>query len=147
MGVEEPTQEENYCLEVSNGCNTSDSFQFGDGEFFKRFFDVAPSRPVLLEWMRLSAAQLNVLATRPHPIRLTFDACELEDGGTAFVDALENRQSSFSSSTFKGPVLFSEDNMKRLFQQVNTIDHLRLLELDDDTLALSPVGSTGLTRL
>ena len=91
--------------------------------------------------MNLSAQQSIVLATRPHLIWLTLDGCEYEDYGTAFVDALETRTSSFGSLTFAGYMRFTDSNLRRLLQ-VDVFEHLTLPCLDDDgELALLPVAA------
>lgn len=54
-----------------------------------------------------------------------------EDGGTAFVDALQKRKSSFGSLTLVDSLPLNDDNLKRLLQ-VDTIDHLDLTSLNHE---------------
>ena len=47
---------------------------------------------------------------------LTLHCCEFHDGGTALVDALEDRTSAFGSLKVDGLTTFSFNNLKRLLQ-------------------------------
>jgi hypothetical protein len=85
-------------------------------------FKTAPSRLVEFEHINLSVKQTITLATRSHPINLGFWECEFEDDGTAFVEALERRESAFGSVRFTNQG-FSVDNLKRVLQ-LDVIDYL-----------------------
>jgi hypothetical protein len=61
---------------------------------FMGLFETAPFRSVTVGDFTLSEEQSIVLATRPHPVQLTFCGTEFEDEGTVFVDALVDRRSS-----------------------------------------------------
>jgi hypothetical protein len=88
-----------------------------------------PLRVIEFRSLTLSALQCSLLATRPHPLHVTFQDCEFEGCGWAFVEALEKRTSSFGSLTFKGHIDLASDELERLFQ-VNCIEHLNLPCLD-----------------
>ncbi|GAX27810.1 hypothetical protein FisN_13Hu083 [Fistulifera solaris] len=88
-----------------------------------------PLRVIEFRNLTLSALQCSLLATRPHPLHVTFQDCEFEGCGWAFVEALEKRTSSFGSLTFKGHIDLASDELERLFQ-VNCIEHLNLPCLD-----------------
>jgi hypothetical protein len=90
--------------------------------------------------LTLSAEQGTFLATRPHPARIDFISCSFDDGGLAFVEALEKRQSSLGSLTLSGDILLNEDHMKRLLK-VPTIDHLSLSMPDYKDLGLLPFSA------
>ena len=66
-----------------------------------------------------SAEQSAILATRPSPLKLDLGLIQFIDDGTAFVDALEERQSSFGTRRIQsfgyGHDNFSADNLRRLF--------------------------------
>jgi hypothetical protein len=86
------------------------------------------------------------LATRPYPLNLKLRYSGpsrgflFEDGGTAFVDALEKRQSSFGSlsiaASFDDPVAHDTDKMP-----VSRANLKRILEISEKfvTLAFSPL--------
>lgn len=73
-------------------------------------FDEPPHREVTLESLTLSAKQSKTLATRSHPVHLSFSGCVFEDDRSAFVDAIERRQSSFGSLSLSESTEFSDDN-------------------------------------
>jgi hypothetical protein len=90
--------------------------------------------------MILSAEQSAALAMRPYAKTSEFRYCSFKDNGTAFVDALENRQSSFGSLIFEEETCnLSVQNLKRLFQ-VDVIEHLELpLWKNADDIGLFPL--------
>ncbi|GAX27729.1 hypothetical protein FisN_13Hu173 [Fistulifera solaris] len=102
---------------------------------FTNIFKTAPSRLVEFENISLTVKQTIALATRSHPIKLGFWECEFEDGGTAFVEALERRKSSFGSLRFTNNTGFSDDNLKRLLQ-LDVIDYLELPPLSEELVFL-----------
>ena len=87
----------------------------------------------LLQSLTLSVEQSIALATRPYPAQIMFLDCDFGDGGSAFVDALERRESSFGLSPLDA------DNLKRLLQ-VDAIEKLIFSLLDDD-VALLPFSA------
>lgn len=103
-------------------------------------FDVAPLVEVKLLSLKLNVEQSIVLATKPHPTRLAFMWCKFEGRGTAFVDALCNRKSSFGALVFEERTGLSDDNLEHLLQVVMT-DHLRIPLLNDKDLALLPFSA------
>lgn len=80
----------------------------------------------------------------PHPINLEFSkGIRFQDNGTAFVSALEDRQSSFGSLRVKDDMPLDDVNLKRLLK-VNNIEKLELPILKDELLLLpfsAPVKS------
>ena len=91
----------------------------------QRIFEVEPSREVWSHNVELSAEQSAVLATRLHRTSLTFHDCRFKDGGTAFVDALRGRNSSFGPLNFHASVGFNDASLERLVRlDVRMIDHL-----------------------
>ena len=80
-----------------------------------------PTRCIFFEKLTLTAEQSVILATRPYPMNLELTkkgrgGFEFNDNGTAFVDALEKRHSSFGSLCMTDPRKFSIANMKRLLK-------------------------------
>ncbi len=63
-----------------------------------------------------------VLATRRHAINLLLQKCSFADGGTAFVDVLENRRVPFGSLRLMGSAPVDAHKLQQLFQ-VDCIDH------------------------
>ncbi|GAX18840.1 hypothetical protein FisN_26Hu142 [Fistulifera solaris] len=88
---------------------------------FKRMLEMDPLRVLEFQQVTFSAEQSMLLAT--YATRLRLEQCMFEDEGTAFVDALESRQSAFSLLRMEGAIPFNEDNLKRLFE-VEVIDRL-----------------------
>ncbi|GAX27733.1 hypothetical protein FisN_13Hu168 [Fistulifera solaris] len=66
--------------------------------------------------LTLTAQQSDFLASGSLPIGVVFSSCEFEDGGTAYVSALEKRKSSFGSLSLNVNVPFDDDNLMRLAQ-------------------------------
>lgn len=104
--------------------------------FSTRLFEVIPLRHVHFDSLKLSAAQSTVLATRPHPIQVTFSECTFKNKDATFVNALENRQSSFGSLTLVDCAVIHDDHLERLLQLDNVIQHLGLsADLDNPELS------------
>ncbi|GAX16382.1 hypothetical protein FisN_10Hh400 [Fistulifera solaris] len=92
-----------------------------------------------------SPEQSVILATRPFPLNLTLaqseettDGWAFQDGGTAFIDALEQRTTSFGSLAINFPqnlLPFSRNNLIRLFQ-LDVLDKLTLCALDPELVLL-----------
>ncbi|GAX18837.1 hypothetical protein FisN_26Hu139 [Fistulifera solaris] len=99
-------------------------------------FELAHASRVSLKDLSLRAEQSTILASKPYPIDLTVTHCFFGDDGTAFVDALEKRKSSFGSLTIENNVPISHVNFERLLQ-VEALDHLGLPILDDAKLDLT----------
>ena len=138
MNLETPTKHSS-CLLV--GTDHFDGYDFCAArvQCLQHIVEVAPSRAVKFQNVTLSAPQSAFLATRTHTTRLTLCRCQFEDEGTAFVDALENRKSSFGRLDFGDKVALNDENLKRLLQ-IEMIDHLGLPELKDE-LALLPFST------
>jgi hypothetical protein len=81
-----------------------------------RMFEIAPLLAVELRDLTLSTVQSEVLASRPHPTRLKLLYCLLEDEGSAFVDALQKRNSTPWSFWDQWNTSSSDDNLKRLLK-------------------------------
>jgi hypothetical protein len=89
--------------------------------------------------------QSIVLTSRPHPLQLhltvgAFDdvGFAFDDGGTAFVRELENRQSSFGSldlSSFESKIPFSRSNFERLLK-LELFENLEINVLDKELVKL-----------
>ena len=83
----------------------NDNFDFAaiEPEQLAHIMDSNPTRRLALRSGAWSPEQSITFATRPYPVHLsTSNAFALQDGGTAFVDALENRQTSFGALDFLG---------------------------------------------
>ncbi|GAX21810.1 hypothetical protein FisN_30Hu009 [Fistulifera solaris] len=121
---------------------------------FTRLFQGAPARHLYINSLTMSAEQSVVLAAQTQSIHLTLMNCIFDDWGTAFVDALQNRQQSFGSLTIESnteslsasweKTPFSSSNLRR-FLQVDTIKHLTLPAMSGE-FALLPF-STKLDQL
>lgn len=137
LELEEPTGSGSSLL-MLRSCKDEEGFDFRAAQFqcLTRMFEVAPLRAVEFQFLVLSAAQSVVLASRPHPTRLELYDCIFDDGGTAFVDALQKRESSFGSLTLPWGTSLSDDNLRRLFQ-VDTLERLSICFLAPE-LALLP---------
>ena len=101
-----------------------------------QMLEFAPSRGMYFRDILFSATQSTVLATRLQPTRLTLSSCRFEDGGTAFVDALEIRKSPLESLSIRENRLFNDDNLKRLLN-TDVLEELWLPRLSDE-LAFLP---------
>ena len=120
------------------GTNADHGFDFRRVQCLPRIFEVA-SRLVGFLQVTLNAEQAVVLATMPYSIEVHLGRCHFEDSGTAFVDALESRKSSFRKLEFAKNIPLDEDNLKRLLQ-VDKIMRLALPRLNDE-LALLPFSA------
>ena len=99
-----------------------------------RILDSNPSRKLSCQPCLWSAEQSVILATRPCPLNVelyvVWRAAKLAfgDGGTAFVDALQTRQSSFGSLSISSEsgrhMPLSDANMKRLLELDNMFEKL-----------------------
>ncbi|GAX12461.1 hypothetical protein FisN_24Hu035 [Fistulifera solaris] len=89
--------------------------------------------------LTLSADQAVVLATQNHDMRLTLRACEFNDGGVAFIDALQSRESRLTALVFDEKTGLSDVSLKRLLQ-LDKIKSLTLPSLEDE-LALLPFSA------
>lgn len=105
-------------------------------EQLARILDGNPARNYVFGTEGWTAEQSVVLATWPNPLKIhlikTWDCkvgFQFEDGGTAFVNALAERHSSFGSlwiafETLETP--FSYDNLKRLFKVEVPFEKLKI---------------------
>ena len=115
-------------------------FRAAGSRCFSHMFEVVKTRDVQLFNLTMSAQQSAVLATASHPIVLMLTGCKFEDRGTAFVDAIEKRQTPFGSLTFPKRTGLSDDNLKRLLQ-VGMLNSLSLFLLGDEKLTLLPFAT------
>ncbi|GAX14664.1 hypothetical protein FisN_11Hu203 [Fistulifera solaris] len=134
-------------LEGSNTCEDRLEFQFHGHQSFNfrdagsqcimHMLKIAPSRDIYFRNITISTDQSLALATSKHPKHIYFFKTAFEDEGSAFVDALETRQSSFGSLTFEetSPGI-NDNNLQRLFR-VSVIEHLGLPVLSEATTLLS----------
>ncbi|GAX16381.1 hypothetical protein FisN_10Hu401 [Fistulifera solaris] len=119
-------------------------------EHLARILDANPKRQFEIASGVWSPEQSVVLATRSFPVNLHFTnshnvsgAPTLADGGTAFVEALEKRRSSFGFLYLTWGILsvaFSHDNLKRLFQ-VGVFEKLRIETGREKELVLLPFSA------
>ncbi|GAX29012.1 hypothetical protein FisN_7Hu397 [Fistulifera solaris] len=120
------------CLRIDNQC---DKFDFGTIKIkhLATLFARNPTRRLRINGVKLNSDQLSFLATRDHPIDLTFEYSNvLEDEGDAFVRSLQIRELPFGSLHFLGTAFpISDDNVERLVQ-LPIFDKLTLPEWDDD---------------
>ncbi|GAX27730.1 hypothetical protein FisN_13Hu172 [Fistulifera solaris] len=98
-----------------------------------------PSPALDFERLTFSAKQTAAMATVSNPVTLSFSECEFEDGGKAFVDALEKRKSSFGSLSFVNTSPLRNDYMRRL-SRLDVINRLELPFLDD-SISLLPFSA------
>ena len=111
-------------------------------EQLARILDSNPTRHIVLQAGIWSPEQSMTLATRPYPLNLTLarssfgngSGFRFQDGGTAFVNGLEERQSSFGSlvvafSCETRDMPFLRENVKRL-SEVCTFQKLNMGILD-----------------
>ncbi|GAX14121.1 hypothetical protein FisN_8Hu043 [Fistulifera solaris] len=138
MCLEKPTDESN-CLRIES--TRAFDFSGAGTRCLEHMFQVAPSRPVEFFNIDLSTQQSTILATRPHPVRLVFNDCELEDSGTAFLDALESYSSSLALLKFEESLPLDYRNLQRLLALNGVIDELSLPLLLDDEFALLPFSA------
>ncbi|GAX20780.1 hypothetical protein FisN_7Hu091 [Fistulifera solaris] len=104
---------------------------------FEQWFKAVPievpisPRVVHLTNILLSAEQSVVFAKRSDSPYLTFENCAFEDGGTAFLDALETRETTMPSLQFEGSVPLNDDNLIRLLQ-IDLLEKLVLPSLSSE---------------
>lgn len=153
-----PFGESNIRLEIDLKDFTSDwDFDFAAALTSKQLaciIDASPNRQLAFRAGDWSAEQSVILATRPFRLDLKlgqsthgYDYFKLQDEGTAFVKALETRQSSFGSLCLKFEssgdgywTPFSSANLKRLFNLDTTFEQLKLSMLEEE-VALLPFSS------
>lgn len=95
------------------------------------------SRKIEFRGMTFSEEQSVILASQPHQVHLLLDNCIFMDGGRAFVDTLEKRETSFGNLMLQRmisfhqepPRQFNQDIQRRLFQ-VTALEHLRIHNCD-----------------
>lgn len=119
-------------------------------EKLARRMDANPARRFVFETGDWSAEHSVILATRPYPLKLTLcsdplehqDEFQFEDDGTAFVDALERRQSPFGSLclNFDGQTNRTDLNLERLLNLDFFFEKLTLSMVYDD-VALLPFSA------
>ncbi len=130
------------------GCVANFDFAAIQPEQLAQALDANPKRSVEISKGMMTAAQTVILATRPYPLDLTLhfmsEGFNLEDGDTAFVNALETRTTSFGSLTcnsyYRQQLPMTRENLIRRFQLDETLDKLGLSFLDGG-LALLPFSA------
>jgi hypothetical protein len=137
MSLEEPTEDSMSAeLFIGSGHIIPVDFQAAGSQCLAHMLDADPDRFVRLFNLKLNVEQSAVLATASHTIELELSRCRFEDGGTTFVDKLEERASDFGSLFFEEEIFLSDENLKRLLA-VDRIGSLFLPLLDNDELALA----------
>ena len=116
---------ENSRLKIKKKLDDED-FDFGafQSERIARFLDASPTRALEIQARNWSREQSIVLATQPYPFKLKLpkhlcfgEGFGFDDDGSAFVDALEGRQSSFGSLVVDTRrKSFSTANLRRLLK-------------------------------
>ena len=113
-----------------------------------RILDSNPKRVFEYQAGIWSVEQSVILATRPSRINLKFaHGVKIEDDGKAFVEALEQRKSSFGSlcvECYTNEAPFSRDNFRRLLS-LQVLDNLTIGSLENDTLAPLSVKANALS--
>jgi hypothetical protein len=91
----------------------------------------------------LTTEQSVLLATRPYSLNLELNRYATDEGlsdeGTAFVDALENRQHSFGSLRLNAPSfkpVMSRENLEQLLRLNSMIDKLGLRLMHEDIVLI-----------
>jgi hypothetical protein len=100
---------------------------------WSKLLDAVSSRFLEIKNTTLSVKLSQLLATKPLQLSILED-CYYEDGGTAFVNALERRRSIFDSLELSCDH-FHDDNLKRLFR-VDKIKHLEVRRVKDELILL-----------
>ncbi len=129
-------------------CNNSSEFNCTmiQPQQLARALQMDPKSPMQLSGLTLNTTQSVALATRPDPVNLVLlNSIRFEDGGSAFVNALQSRTSSFGTlrlSTHKDnsgdQLCFDHAVLKRLFQ-TKTIERLEIIGAINDHEDLIPV--------
>lgn len=119
-------------------------FRALEPEQLAQILDANPRRCLDISAYTFTVQQSMVLATRPHPVRLrvVHGGLAFEDDGTAFVDALEQRQASYGELDIEcntDGMPFSRNNLRRLLQ-LDILDRLILSPLAGE-LALLPFSA------
>ena len=112
-------------------------------EQLARRMDANPARRFVFEQGTWSAEHSVILATRPYPLDLKLCndpldelGFDFQDDGTAFVDALERRQSPFGSlclefeGSYPSYSPLSSENLERLFNLDFFFEKLTLPRID-----------------
>ncbi|GAX16394.1 hypothetical protein FisN_10Hh375 [Fistulifera solaris] len=123
-------------------CDVNSRFDFValQPEQLTRILDSNPTRRIELT-AAISAEQAHVLATRPYPLDLMLVGYDFAflDRGTAFVEALEHRESSFGSLfTYCGEMeeSISSSNLKRLLELENIFQELQISSPNEECVLL-----------
>jgi hypothetical protein len=104
----------------------------------ERTQDSAPWLDLHFQYLTFSVEQSVLLATCATSLRLV--SCSFEDKGSAFIGALENRNSSVDRLRMDGDLPFSDENLKRLFE-LEGIDHLDLPYTDDNKVSVQALSA------
>ncbi|GAX20794.1 hypothetical protein FisN_7Hu106 [Fistulifera solaris] len=130
-------------IDMSNFMPDKNFAEKFDPEELARIMDASPTRRFAFSIGEWSEEHSVVLATRPYPIELDLgeiaaahSGIEFSDLGTAFVEALETRQSSFGSLSLidreEYEMPFSVANLKRLLRLDCYFEKLALPTFYDD---------------
>ncbi|GAX17960.1 hypothetical protein FisN_18Hu171 [Fistulifera solaris] len=131
----ETSSAEGYCYEIRGHGGTVD-FRAAGSRCLAHLLNIASSNKVTFESLLLSSEQSTALAIRRHQLDLLLNQCWFKDGGTAFVDALQNRQGPFGSLCLKGSAPVNAHNMRDLLQ-VDCINHFGAIHLGKNVVPLS----------
>ncbi|GAX17693.1 hypothetical protein FisN_10Lu413 [Fistulifera solaris] len=142
MALKHP--EEYTCFEISIRHVDKFDLRAIQPEQLAQILDANPSRKVHFADGIFNAEQSVILATRPYPLdwELPMKHFRFEDDGTAFVDALEKRRSSFGSlciNCHKDDIHFTRSNLERLLN-LDVLQKLKLNYLEED-LVLLPLSA------
>ncbi|GAX24538.1 hypothetical protein FisN_18Lu119 [Fistulifera solaris] len=122
-------------LHIENQSNTFD-FASVKTRHFVTIFENNQNRRLELNGVHVNSAQLAFLATRNHPIDLTFEFLNvLEDGGNALVQALQVRGTHFGSLRFLDDLPLSDENVEQL-SRLAIFEKLTLPLWDSDMVLL-----------
>lgn len=120
-----------------------DKFDFAalEPEQLARILDANPTQNFRFRAGKWNAEKSLILANRPYPLKLTLstrDNIAFTDGGTAFVEALEKRQSSFGSLNldfYPEQMAFNCDSLARLLK-LEIFEALTVSTVDEECALL-----------
>ncbi len=136
-------------LNVYNHSTDELAFDFAvlQAEQLAKILDSNPKRSLSIQGGVWTSEQAVVLASRPYPINLSIskshrnnDSFRFKDGGSAFVDALQRRQSSFGTLAITETMPFSRTSLEQLSSGRQTIETLSIGFLQEDC-ALVPLST------
>jgi hypothetical protein len=123
-------------------CDVNSHFEFIalQPEQLTRILDSNPTRRIEVS-AAISAEQAQIMATRPYPLDLMLVGHDFAflDQGTAFVEGLENRESSFGSLfIYCGEMeeSISSSNLERLLKLENVLKELHISSPNEECVLL-----------